>query len=100
MDRAGYLEVGLKPAEPHRRLRGCMVVGSRPLQHLHISPYGQCVLCSEDYDHHYVVGELGKHTLEEVLTGPELARLRRWVYGIEEAPDDFICRGCVFALTD
>ena len=100
MDRAGYLEVGLKPAEPHRRLRGCQVVGSRPLQHLHISPYGQCVLCSEDYDHHYVVGDLRQSTVEEVLTGPALALLRRRVYGLEEAPDDFICRSCVFALTD
>ncbi len=100
MDRAGYLEVGLKPTEPHRKLRGCNVVGSRPLQHLHISPYGQCVLCSEDYDHHYVVGDLRQSTVEEVLTGPEIAKLRRWVYGREEAPEDFICRGCIFALTE
>ncbi len=100
MDRAGYLDVGLKPAEPHKKLRGCQVVGSRPLQHLHVSPYGQCVLCSEDYDHHYVVGDLRKNTVEEVLTGPELARLRRLVYGLEEAPEDFICRSCVFALTE
>ena len=100
MDRAGYLEVGLKPAENHKKLRGCQVVGSRPLQHLHISPYGQCVLCSEDYDHNYVVGDLRNQTVEEVLTGPEIAKLRRWVYGHEEAPDDFICRSCIFALTD
>ena len=82
------------------KLRGCQVVGSRPLQHLHISPYGQCVLCSEDYDHNYVVGDLRNQTVEEVLTGPEIAQLRRWVYGHEEAPDDFICRSCIFALTD
>ncbi len=100
MDRAGYLEVGLKPATPHKRLRGCQVVGSRPLQHLHISPYGQCVLCSEDYDHQYVVGDLRQNTIEEVLTGPELAALRRQVYGLDEAPEDFICRSCVFALTE
>ncbi len=100
MDRAGYLEVGLKPAGPHKRLRGCQVVGSRPLQHLHISPYGQCVLCSEDYDHRYVVGDLRQNTIEEVLTGPALAKLRRRVYGLDNAPDDFICRSCVFALTD
>ena len=100
MDRAGYLEVGLKPATAHKQLRGCQVVGSRPLQHLHISPYGQCVLCSEDYDHNYVVGDLRQNTIEEVLTGPELAKLRRLVYGLDEAPEDFICRSCVFALTD
>ena len=34
----------------------------------------------------------------EVLEGDEMARMRRWVYGVEEAPDDFICRTCIFAL--
>ncbi len=100
MDRAGYLEVGLRPSEPHKKLRGCQVVGSRPLQHLHISPYGQCLLCSEDYDHNYEVGHLGESTIHEILTGPKLAAMRRLVYGLDEAPDDFICRSCVFALTD
>ena len=28
------------------------------------------------------------------------SRLRRWVYGMDEEPDDFICRGCIYALTD
>jgi len=26
--------------------------------------------------------------------------LRRWTYGVEEAPDDFLCRQCEFALGD
>jgi hypothetical protein len=98
MDRAGYLEVGLKPAVPKQRLCGCDNVGSRPLQHLHVTPRGKCVLCCEDYDEKYVVGDLTESTVEQVLEGPELARLRRWVYGVEEAPADFICRGCEFAL--
>ncbi len=100
MDRAGYLEVGLRPETPHKKLRGCQVVGSRPLQHLHISPYGQCLLCSEDYDHNYEVGHLDDSNIHEILTGPKLAAMRRLVYGLDEAPDDFICRSCVFALTD
>jgi hypothetical protein len=28
-----------------------------------------------------------------------MAMMRRWVYGLEEAPGDFICHGCTFALT-
>jgi MoaA/NifB/PqqE/SkfB family radical SAM enzyme len=99
MDRAGYLQIGLKPAVPNQKLCGCDNVGSRPLQHLHITPRGLCVLCCEDYDGKYVVGDLAKESVEEVLRGPELARMRRWVYGLEEAPRDFICRGCTFALT-
>jgi hypothetical protein len=97
MDRAGWLEIGLKPEEKKRHLRGCDNVGSRPLQHLHITPHGTCVLCCEDYDEKYVVGDLTTHTIAQVLEGPELAKMRRWTYGLEEAPEDFICRSCVFA---
>jgi MoaA/NifB/PqqE/SkfB family radical SAM enzyme len=97
MDRAGWLDIGLKAAERSQPLRGCDNVGSRPLQHLHITPRGRCVLCCEDYDEKYVVGDLRESTIAEVLAGDELAKMRRWVYGIEEAPDDFMCRDCVFA---
>jgi MoaA/NifB/PqqE/SkfB family radical SAM enzyme len=97
MDRAGWLDVGLKAAERDRPLRGCDNVGSRPLQHLHITPRGRCVLCCEDYDEKYVVGDLRENTIREVLEGDELAKMRRWVYGVENAPDDFMCRDCVFA---
>lgn len=99
MDRAGWLETGVKPAEKRKKLAGCENIGSRPLQHLHITPHGTCVLCCEDYDEKYVVGDLSTSTIAEVLSGPEIAKMRRWVYGIEEAPDDFICRGCIFSLT-
>jgi hypothetical protein len=99
MDRAGWLEVGIKPDAPKRHLAGCDNVGSRPLQHLHITPRGQCVLCCEDYDEKYVVGDLTRNTVSEVLEGTELRTMRNWVYGIEEAPDDFMCRDCVFART-
>lgn len=99
MDRAGHLEVGHKPESRERRLCGCDNVGSRPLQHLHITPHGQCVLCCEDYDEKYPVGDLTQSTIHEVLTSDRVAQLRRWAYGLEDAPDDFICKGCVFALT-
>ena len=29
-----------------------------------------------------------------------MARLRRLAYGLDDAPEDFICRNCLFALTD
>jgi hypothetical protein len=28
-----------------------------------------------------------------------MALLRKWVYGVEEAPADFICRDCIYAIT-
>lgn len=99
MDRAGHLDVGIKPLQTNPLLCGCDNVGSRPLQHLHITPHGKCVLCCEDYDEKYVVGDLNESTVEEVLTGDRIATLRRWVYGLEDSPDDFICKGCIFART-
>lgn len=99
MDRAGYLQIGLKPVLPRPKLCGCENIGSRPLQHLHITPEAKCVLCCEDYDNKYVVGDLSRESLEEVLTGPTFSLMRRWAYGLEEAPGDFLCNGCTFALT-
>ncbi|MCP4658748.1 MAG: radical SAM protein [bacterium] len=97
MDRAGHLPVGLRPAGGGR-LCGCENLGSRPLQHLHITPQAKCVLCCEDYDENYVVGDLTTTSLDEILTGPAYRRMRRWIYGREAAPENFICNKCVFAL--
>lgn len=97
-DRAGWLDVGMKALVPKKNLAGCDLIGSRPLQHLHITPTGACIICCQDYDENYVVGSLATHSVVEVLEGDEMAKIRRWAYGVEEAPDDFICRTCVFAL--
>lgn len=98
MDRTGHVQIGHRPAVPNQHLCGCDNVGSRPLQHIHITPRGHCLLCCEDYDEKYVVGDLNHESVHEVLTGPKLALMRRWIYGLEDAPKDFICRGCTFAL--
>jgi hypothetical protein len=97
MDRAAYLDTGRSVARPHERLRGCEQTGSRPLQHLHVTARGQCVLCCQDYHGHHVVGDLTRQSVDEVLTGDAYARLRRQVYGLDDAPPDFICRRCVYA---
>lgn len=99
-DRAGLLQVGMKKHVPDKRLRGCDLVGSRPIQHLHIDPYGRCILCCQDYHGSHVVGDLNESSVEEVLTGPEMRRMRKMVYGLEDAPADFICRNCHFAITE
>jgi MoaA/NifB/PqqE/SkfB family radical SAM enzyme len=80
------------------RLGGCEQTGSRPLQHLHVVTSGRAIFCCQDYYERYPVGDLRRQSVREVLASPELARLRRWAYGVEDAPDDFICRRCEFAL--
>jgi hypothetical protein len=57
------------------------------------------VLCCEDYSERYVVGDLTRESVTGVLTGPAFAQMRRWAYGLDPAPPDFICRHCVFART-
>ena len=99
MNRAGNVPLGLRPPERRRQLCGCEQTGSRPLQWLHITAHGTCVLCCQDYREQYVIGDLQRQTVEEVLSGPAVARLRRWAYGLEEAPADFICRDCIYART-
>jgi radical SAM family protein/iron-sulfur cluster protein len=99
MNRAGAVPIGIHPLEHHRNLCGCEQTGSRPVQWVHINPMGQCVLCCQDYHDRYVAGDLHEESLDAILTGPKMSLLRRWVYGMEPAPEDFICRQCIYALT-
>jgi hypothetical protein len=98
MNRAGNVMVGLRPTQAMGRLCGCEQTGSRPVQWVHITPHGKCVLCCQDYHDQYVVGDLHQESLVSILTGERMALLRRWVYGMEEAPADFLCRNCIYAL--
>ena len=81
-----------------KTLRGCELMGSRPFEHLHVTATARAVLCCQDYDEKLVIGDLKTQSVAEVLGGDTMARLRRWTYGVEEAPDDFLCRRCEFAL--
>ena len=90
-------------SDPRNRIGGsaaATISGSRPLEHLHITAAGRVVFCCEDYDEVHTVGDLTTQTVDEVLSGDEMAKLRRWAYGVDDAPDDFICRNCLFALVD
>jgi len=81
-----------------KRLRGCEQMGSRPFEHLHVTATAKAVLCCQDYYERLMVGDLKTQTVAEILGGETMARLRRWTYGVEEAPADFLCRRCEFAM--
>jgi wyosine [tRNA(Phe)-imidazoG37] synthetase (radical SAM superfamily) len=81
-----------------KKLRGCEQMGSRPFEHLHITATAKAVLCCQDYYEKLTVGDLKTQTVAEILGGETMARLRRWTYGVEEAPEDYLCRRCEFAL--
>jgi len=95
-DRAGNIGVGLGPGDGD--LCGCDYMGSRPIEHVHITAAGRAVLCCQDYEERWVVGDLNTNSLENILKSSEFARMRRMVYGLEPAPDQFLCSGCQYAL--
>ena len=83
---------------PVKELKGCELMGSRPFEHLHVTATAKAVLCCQDYYEKLVIGDLNVQSVAEILGGDVMARLRRWTYGVEKAPDDFLCRRCEFAL--
>jgi Radical SAM superfamily/Iron-sulfur cluster-binding domain len=83
---------------PIPKLRGCELMGSRPFEHLHVNATGTAVLCCQDYYEKLTVGNVKTQSVAEILGGETMARLRRWTYGVEEAPEDFLCRRCEFAI--
>ncbi len=83
---------------PKKQLRGCDLMGSRPFEHLHITATAKAVLCCQDYYEKLTIGDLKVQTVSELLGGETMARLRKWTYGVEEAPADFLCRRCESAL--
>ena len=87
------------PEPPARKkLKGCELMGSRPFEHLHVTATAKAVFCCQDYYERLTIGDLNIQSVAEVLGGDAMARLRRWTYGVEEAPDDFLCRRCEFAI--
>ena len=97
-DRAGYLEIGLAAEGRDLLVRGCDYMGSRPIEHVHITAAANIVLCCQDYDESWVIGNLEHQSLREILDGEAYARARRQVYGVEAPPEDFICDNCRYAL--
>mgnify|MGYP001816381671 CR=1 FL=1 len=97
-DRAGYLDIGLTAGTRELVLRGCDYMGSRPIEHIHITAAANIVLCCQDYDEKFVLGNLERQSLREILDSDVYARARRQVYGVEKAPEGFICDNCSYAI--
>lgn len=81
-----------------RELGGCMM--NRFDEWLHFLPDGRALACCQDYAERHIAGDIHQQSASEIHQGEALRQLRRWVSGTETAPDDFLCRSCVFALSD
>ncbi|MEU3022069.1 radical SAM/SPASM domain-containing protein [Nocardiopsis alba] len=90
-DRAG--DVGGEYRQDIRvqgRLTGC----GWPLAHGNISVRGDLFLCCNDYYQREVFGNIRDGALDEIMRGDVAVGLRRKVFGVAQAADDFICRRC------
>jgi hypothetical protein len=96
-DRAGALD-GLYSQDVYVEgpLRGC----SWPLNHGYFSVRGNMFACCNDYYQREVFGHISEGSVHDIMTSPAAIALRRRVFGVEQAPDDFLCRRCHDQLLD
>lgn len=82
----------------HKTLKGC--VNNRHKKWLHISASGNLILCCHDYEEKYAFSHIGNETLENAFSNTTYKQFSRWIEGEEKAPENFICRYCLFALSE
>lgn len=80
------------------RLRGCEL--NRPFERMAIRVDGACVLCSQDWRAHTVLGNVTDQTLAEIWRSTAYSRVRRDVSGEGVAPADSLCRRCKLAIVE
>ncbi|MFF4735127.1 radical SAM/SPASM domain-containing protein [Streptomyces sp. NPDC001262] len=72
------------------RLTGC----GWPVQHANIGVTGDLFLCCNDYYQREVFGNIRDGSIDELMTSDAAVSLRRRVFGVATAPNDFLCRRC------
>lgn len=93
--RAGLItELALPKDE--RTLSGCLI--RRPINHIHVGIDGEIFLCCQDFFKEYKFGSLRESSLRDILTSESASKYLEYIYGEREAPTNFICRNCEFAI--
>nr|VFK63493.1 MAG: Iron-sulfur cluster-binding domain-containing protein [Candidatus Kentron sp. UNK]VFK70837.1 MAG: Iron-sulfur cluster-binding domain-containing protein [Candidatus Kentron sp. UNK] len=83
-------------AKPHQgQLQGCL--WERHTEWMHFNADGNAILCCQDYPADYRLGNIDDAGVDELLTGDNIRQWRDWLEGREQAPEDFLCRRCVYA---
>lgn len=96
-DRAGTVEGGYnQEVRIEGRLRGC----GWPVNHAHFSVSGDMFICCNDYYQREKFGNIRSGSVHEIMTSPEALQVRRRVFGVDTAPDDYLCRSCHDQLLD
>lgn len=77
-------------------LRGC----GWPVNHAHFSVGGEMFICCNDYYQRETFGNIRSGSVHEIMTSPAAVAVRRKVFGVADAPDDYLCRTCHDQLAD
>jgi len=96
-DRAGALSGRYNEAVwVDGRLTGC----AWPVNHAYFSVTGDMFICCNDYYQREKFGNIQSGSVHEIMTSPAAVLLRRRVFGIADAPADYVCRSCHDQLMD
>lgn len=75
---------------------GCSL--NRPYERCCIYSNGDVVLCSQDWEHEVIIGNINENTIEEVWNSDKAKQIRRIVLGKEKCPKNFLCNRCKLAI--
>lgn len=92
-DRAGNLD-GVACC-PHTRVDRPRLAGcGHILQRLYVDVQGNLLLCDQDFAKTARFGSVCDADFDELLHTRRAQQYKRWIFGAQEAPDDFLCRRC------
>ncbi len=77
-------------------LRGC----GWPVNHAHFSVTGEMFICCNDYHQRETFGNVRSGSVHEIMTSARAVLVRRRVFGVAEAPEEYLCRSCHDQLLD
>ncbi|MGH4006720.1 MAG: radical SAM/SPASM domain-containing protein [Pseudonocardiaceae bacterium] len=77
-------------------LRGC----GWPVNHAHFSVNGEMFICCNDYYQRETFGNIQLGSVHDIMMSPQALLVRRRVFGVAVAPDDYVCRSCHDQLAD
>lgn len=91
VDRAGLLkDKYAQNINISGNLYGC----GKVLNWMYVGVHGDCFICHHDYYQREVYGNITEGEINEILLSEKSKNLRKKVFGIAHAEDNFICRKC------
>jgi len=72
------------------KLSGCSLMFYQAV----VSYEGKLLPCCQDYDQEWEWGDITKDSIDDVLESENAMAFKRWVMGLEDPPENFLCSRC------